>query len=160
MRPRDGIAEEIDALGRGGVRPRIRPRRVQHRRRQRLQHGRDGEQGAQRLQHALCAGEAGNRDRYRLSEYRGRHRPRVFPQLDRQPGDLPRLVPAIAERRADRVPRSAVLGRSGQPGGVPHRQHTHAARGAISRGCRPACSPGAARHLSADRQFLHRDGLQ
>ena len=50
--PRDGIAEDVDALGRGGVRPRIRPRRVQHRRRHRLQHGGDGEQGAQRLQHA------------------------------------------------------------------------------------------------------------
>ena len=32
------------------------------------------------------------------------------------------------------------------------------ARGAIPRGCRPARPPGTARHLSADRQFLHRDG--
>ena len=144
MRPRDGLAEEIDALGRGGVRPRIRSRRVQHRRGQRLQHGRDGEQGPQHLQHALRAGQARDRDRHRLPEHRGGHRPRVFPQLDRQPGDLPRLVPAVAEGRADRVPRSAVLGRSGQPGGVPHRQHPHPARGAIPRGCRPARPSGAA----------------
>ena len=37
-------------------------------------------------------------------DYQGieiRHRPRVFPQLDRQPRHLPRLVPAFAEGRAD-----------------------------------------------------------
>ena len=115
MRPCDGLAEEVDALGRGDVRPRIRSRRVQHRRGQRLQHGGDGEQGPQHLQHALRAGQARDRDRHRLPGHRGGHRPRIFPQLDRQPGHLPRLVPAVAEGRADRLPRPAVLGRSGQP---------------------------------------------
>ena len=45
-------------VGRGRVRPGIRPRRVQHRRRVRLQHGRDGEQGAERLQHEIRAGRS------------------------------------------------------------------------------------------------------
>jgi aminopeptidase N len=35
------------------VRPRVRSRHVQHRRGQRLQHGGDGEQGPQRLQHQV-----------------------------------------------------------------------------------------------------------
>ena len=72
MRPRDGLAEGVDALGRGDLRPRIRSRRLQHRRGQRLQHGGDGEQGAQHLQHALRAGQARHRDRHRLREHRER----------------------------------------------------------------------------------------
>ena len=43
---------------------------------------------------------AGDRDRHRLSGHRDGHRARVFPQLDRQPRHLPRLVPAVAEGRA------------------------------------------------------------
>ena len=43
---------------------------------------------------------------------RGRRRPRVLPQLDRQPHHLPRLVPAVAEGRADGVPRPGVLSRT------------------------------------------------
>ena len=61
-------------------------------------------------------------DRRRLRPCRGRHRARVFPQLDRQPNHLPRLVPALPEGRADRLPRPGVLrrralarGRSGSP---------------------------------------------
>ena len=54
-RLRDGLAQALDALGRGGVRPRIRPRHLHDRRRVRLQHGRDGEQGPQHLQRqATC----------------------------------------------------------------------------------------------------------
>ena len=56
LRARDALAEDRDELGRGRVRPGIRPRRVQHRRRVRLQHGRDGEQGPERLQHEIRAG--------------------------------------------------------------------------------------------------------
>ncbi len=63
----DGCAEALDALGRGGVRPRIRPRHLHDRRRVRLQHGRDGEQGPQRLQRQVRAGLARHRDRRRLS---------------------------------------------------------------------------------------------
>ena len=73
-RLRHGRAQALDALGRGGVRPRIRPRRLQHRRRVRLQHGRDGEQGPQHLQRQIRAGRRRDRDRRRFRQYRGDHR--------------------------------------------------------------------------------------
>ena len=63
----DGLAQALHALGRGALRPRVRSRRLQHRRRVRLQHGRDGEQGPQHLQRQAGAGLARNRDRRRLS---------------------------------------------------------------------------------------------
>jgi aminopeptidase N len=52
---------------------------------------------------------------------RGGDRPRVFPQLDRQPGHLPRLVPALAQGGADGLSRPGVLRRHDQPGGQAHR---------------------------------------
>ena len=56
LRLRDGRAQALDALGRGGLRPRVRPRPLHDRRRRRLQHGGDGEQGAQHLQlDATCS---------------------------------------------------------------------------------------------------------
>ena len=102
-----------DALGRGEVRPRVRPRPLHDLLRRRLQHGRDGEQGAQHLQQPARARRPGDRDRRRLRGDRGGDRPRVLPQLDRQPRDLPRLVPALAQGRAHRLPRPGVLGRHG-----------------------------------------------
>ena len=77
-----GVAEARHALGRGALRPRIRSRRVQHRRRQRLQHGGDGEQGPQHLQRQARARPARHRERRRLRLDRGRDRARIFPQLD------------------------------------------------------------------------------
>ena len=103
---RTARAYAMDALKRSmawdeaRLRARIRSRRLQHRRRLRLQYGRDGEQGPQRLQRQIRAGVAGDRDRRRLRRHRRRHRPRIFPQLDRQPHHLPRLVPALPEGRA------------------------------------------------------------
>ena len=47
------FAEARDALGRARLWPRIRPRRLQHRRRVRFQYGGDGEQGTQRLQRQI-----------------------------------------------------------------------------------------------------------
>ena len=47
-------------------------------------------------------------------EHRKRHRPRIFPQLDGRSRHLPRLVPIVAEGRADRLSRPAILGRYGQ----------------------------------------------
>ncbi len=41
--------------------------------------------------------------------HRSDHRPRILPQLDRQPHHLPRLVPALPEGRPHRLPRSGVL---------------------------------------------------
>ena len=55
--------------------------------------------------------------------------PRVLPQLDRQPRDLPRLVPALPEGRADRLPRPGV-----------HRATCTRARSSASRTC-AACAP-------------------
>ncbi len=49
----------------------------------------------------LCAGLARHRDRCRFRRDRGDHRARIFPQLDRQPHHLPRLVSALPEGRPD-----------------------------------------------------------
>jgi aminopeptidase N len=45
----------------------------------------------------------------RFRRHRERHRARVFPQLDRQPHHLPRLVPVESEGRLHRLSRSGVL---------------------------------------------------
>ena len=158
-RLRDGRAEAGDGVGRARLRPRIRPRLLQHRRRLRLQYGGDGEQGAQRLQRQIRAGVAADGDRRRLRRHRGRHRPRVLPQLDRQPHHLPRLVPALPEGGADRLSRPGILRRPALGAGQAHRRRARAARRAIRRGRRPARPSGAAVGLSRDQQLLHRDGL-
>ena len=44
-----------------------------------------------------------------FADIEARHRARVFPQLDRQPHHLPRLVPALPQGRADRLPRPGIL---------------------------------------------------
>ena len=117
LRPCDALAEGGDDLGRGSVRAGIRPGCVQHRRGVGLQHGGDGEQGPQCLQHEIRAGAAGNGDRRRLPGHRVGDRARVFPQLDRRSRHLPRLVPVVVEGRADGLSRPGVLRRSGQPRG-------------------------------------------
>jgi aminopeptidase N len=43
-----------------------------------------------------------------ISPHRSHHRARIFPQLDRQPHHLPRLVPALPEGRPDGFPRPGV----------------------------------------------------
>ena len=120
------------ALGRAALRPRIRSRYFHDRRRLRLQHGRDGEQGAQRLQRQIRAGHAGDRDRRRFRQHRSGDRARIFSQLDRQPHHLPRLVPALPEGRPHCFPRPGV-----------HRGHALARRckriGDV-RGCAPRSS--------------------
>ena len=99
----------------------------------RLQHGRDGEQGTQRLQRQIRAGLARHRDRPGLRQHRSDHRARVFPQLDRQPHHLPRLVPALPEGRPHRFPRSGVhLRRALARGGADRRR---------ARACAPCSSP-------------------
>ena len=122
LRLGDGVAEARHALGRGALRPRIRSRRVQHRRRQRLQHGGDGEQGPQHLQRQARAGAPRHRERRRLRLDRGRDRARIFPQLDRRPRHLPRLVPALPEGGLDRVPRPGVHRRHALGPGRAHRR--------------------------------------
>ena len=66
----------------------------------------------------------GDRHRCRLPGDRGGDRPRVLPQLDRQPGHLPRLVPVESQGRADRLPRPGVF-----------RRHGFARRSSASRTC-------------------------
>ncbi len=65
-----GFAQALHAVGRGALRPRIRSRRVQHRRRVRLQHGRHGEQGPQHLQRPPDPGVAGDGNRRQLRIHR------------------------------------------------------------------------------------------
>ena len=70
--------------------------------------GRDGEQGPQHLQHQVHPGARRHRDRHRLLRRRQGRGARVLPQLDRQPRDLPRLVPALAQGRPHRLPRPGI----------------------------------------------------
>ena len=93
--------------------PRIRSRRVQHRRGRRFQLRRDGEQGAEHLQQPLHPRRSRHRDRLRLRRDRRGRRARIFPQLVGQPRHLPRLVPAVAEGRLHRLPRPGLLRRPG-----------------------------------------------
>src|SRR5665811_1934503 len=74
-----GLAQALDALGRGGVRARIRSRYFYDRRGVRLQHGRHGEQGPQRLQRQIRARQRRHRDRCRFRADRGGDRARIFP---------------------------------------------------------------------------------
>ncbi len=160
LRLRDGRAQALDGLGRDRIRPRIRPRPLHDRRRRRLQHGRDGEQGPQRLQLPLRAGQPRDRHRRRLQGDRGDHRARVFPQLDRQPHHLPRLVPALPQGRPHRLPRPAVLRLAAQRRRQAHRGRDPAPRPPVPRGRRPPRPPGPPRGLRRDQQLLHRHRLR
>ena len=126
LRLRHGQPQAFHALGRRSLRPRIRSRYFHDRRRLRLQHGRDGEQGAQRLQRQIRAGLADHRDRQRLCRHRSGDRARIFPQLDRRPHHLPRLVSALPEGRADGVPRSGIHRRPALARGRAHQRRARA----------------------------------
>ena len=63
---------------------------------------------------------AGDRDRHRLRADRGGHRARIFPQLDRQPHHLPRLVSALPEGRAHGFPRPGIFLRHALAPGEAH----------------------------------------
>ncbi len=156
---RNGRAQALDGLGRTGLRARIRSRHFQHRRRLRFQYGRDGEQGPQRLQRQVCSRFARDRDRRRLFQYRRRDRARIFSQLDRRSHHLPRLVPALPQRGADRFPRPGFFRRHALGAGRAHRRCAHAPRGAIPRGRGAARAQCAPRGLSRDQQLLHCDRL-
>ena len=60
---------------------------------------------------SLVLARPGNRDGQRLPDHRIGHCARVFPQLDRQPGNVPRLVSAFAQGRPHRIPRPGILER-------------------------------------------------
>ena len=152
----DAGAQEIDEVGRGHVRPRGRPRLLHDRRGRRLQHGRDGEQGPQHLQHQVRPRPPRHRDRRRLPQHRPGRRPRVLPQLDRQPRHLPRLVPAVAEGGPHRLPRPGVRRRHLLAPGDAHPGSARPARGAVPRGRRPDGAPGAPAVVHGDLELLHR----
>ena len=160
LRPRDGLAQARDALGRRGLRSGVRPRHLHDRRGRRLQHGGDGEQGAQHLQLGVRARPPRHRHRPGLRRDRDRHRARVLPQLDRQPRDLPRLVPVEPQGRPDGVPRPAVHRRHVAPRGQAHPRRAPAPHPPVRGGRRPDGAPRAPRLLRRDRQLLHRHHLQ
>ena len=96
-----------------------------------------------------------------FAQHRGGDRARIFPQLDRQPHHLPRLVPALPEGRADGLPRPGILRRSA----LARRSSASptcavCARSSSSR--TPArwpirCGPSV---YQRDQQLLHRDRLR
>ncbi len=86
--------------------------------------------------------------------------PRVFPQLERQPRHLPRLVPALAEGRPHGIPRAELLGRHELRAAEAHRGRVAAASRAVPRGRRPAGASGAPGAVQRDQQFLHRHGVR
>jgi len=156
----DGLPAARDEVGRGALRPVARPRPVQDRGGRRLQLRRDGEQGPQHLQHQVRAGARRHRHRRRLSQHRPSGRARVLPQLDRQPGHLPGLVPALAQGRPDRFPRPGIRRRHLLARGDAHPGSARPARRPVSGGRRPDEAPGAAAVLHGNPQLLHHDGLR
>ena len=92
--------------------------------------------------------------------YRGDHRPRILPQLDRQPHHLPRLVPALPEGRPHRLPRPGILLRHALAAGEAHRRRAGLARRAVRRGRGAAGASGAAAGLQGDQQLLHEHRLR
>ena len=156
----DGCAQTLDALGRRGLWPRIRSRRLHDRRGIRVQFRRDGEQGPQHLQRQGAAGEPRERNRRRLRPHRSRRRARIFPQLDRRPHHLPRLVPALAQGRPHRLPRDRLCRRHALACGSAHQRREGLAPAPIPGGCGPPRPPRTAAVLHHDRQFLHRDRLR
>ena len=152
---RDGVAQARIPLGRGALRPRVRPRHVHDLLRRRLQHGRDGEQGPQHLQQPPGPRRPRDGDRRRLRGHRRRDRPRVLPQLDRQPRDVPRLVPAVAQGGPHGLPRPGVLERPELARRRAHRGGRVPAPRAVRRGRRPARAQRASRRVPRDQQLLH-----
>ena len=74
-----------------------------------------------------------------------RRRPRILPQLDRQPRHLPRLVPAHAEGRPHRLPRPAVHRRHDGAGLPVAAAAASARRSPASPTCAACCAPSSPR---------------
>jgi aminopeptidase N len=96
----------------------------------------------------------------RLQFHRPDRRARVFPQLDRKPGHMPRLVSAVAQGRADRLSGRAVRRRHIFETGGAHSKGACAALLAVSGRRRPDGASGAAIVLRADQQLLHLNRLR
>ena len=98
---------------------------------------------------SLLLADPGDGDRPRLRADRRRRRARIFPQLDRQPDHLPRLVPAVPEGGPDRLPRPELLGRPARPRRPADQGREGPARPPVRRGRRAAGPPGAPVELSS-----------
>ena len=90
---------------------------------------------------------------------RAHHCPRIFPQLDRRPGDLPRLVPADAKEGLT-VFRDQQFSADMHSAAVKRIGDVAFMRDAPVRGgCGAAGASDPPRPLHRDQQFLHRHGL-
>ena len=109
----------------------------------------------------LVLADPESRDRRRLRRHRGRGRPRVLPQLDRQPRDLPRLVPAVAQGRAHGLSRPGVLrATSARARSSASRAVEYLRARAVPRGRGSDGASGAARRVPGDQQLLHGDRVR
>ena len=72
VRTRHGRAQESDAMGRADLRAGMRSGSIHDCRRRRLQHGGDGEQGAEHLQHQIRAGPAATLPPMSITQHRPR----------------------------------------------------------------------------------------
>ncbi len=113
---------------------------------------------------------AGDRDRQRLLGDRIGRRPRVLPQLDRQPHHLPRLVPAEPEGRPDGLSRPGVQhGHGGERERARDRQADRATCAACARCSSPKtparwrtrCGPTAtSRSTTSTRSTVYEKGAE
>ncbi len=92
--------------------------------------------------------------------HRDGDRARVLPQLDRQPHHLPRLVPAVSEGRAHRLPRPGVHLRRTRARGEADRRRAAPARGPVPRGRLAAAPLRAPVEVRRDLEPLYGDRLR
>ena len=123
-----GRARALDALGRGGVRARIRSRRLQHRRRVGFQHGRDGEQGPQCLQRQICAGQHPRPRPMPITPISRRSSRTNISTTGPATGSPAATGSSSAEGRADGLPRPGIHLRHALAPGEADRGCAHAAR--------------------------------
>mmetsp|Transcript_24201 Transcript_24201/g.57995 ORF Transcript_24201/g.57995 Transcript_24201/m.57995 type:complete len:203 (+) Transcript_24201:633-1241(+) len=163
QRAQDGLGHVVTGasvpVGRGEVGPRVRPRAVQRRRGRRLQHGRHGEQVAQRLQLPPRPRHPGDGHRLLVRVDPGHHRPRVLPQLDRQPGYPQLVVPPHAQGGPHGLQGPGVHLGSQLPQRQAHRRRPIRAREPVCRGRGGALPPDQASLLRKDGQLLHQHGV-
>ena len=69
----------------------------------------------------------------RLCRRRDRDRSRIFPQLDRQPHHLSRMVSALSQGGAYRLPRPGILRRRARADRAAHQRRAHAQGSSVSR---------------------------
>ena len=102
-----------------------------------------------------------DRDRRRFRSDRERRRARVFPQLDRQPHHLPRLVPALPQGGPDGLPRPGVLGATSARAPVQRIADVRRLRAhQFPEDAGPLAHPVRPETLHRDQQLLYGDRLR